>query len=163
MLPNYYKIFGLTKSATKEEIKKQYRRLAKEFHPDINKNSNATAKMQEILEAYYILNDEEVRFRYDRQYEKIYESKEWTDIESKNKKKNRHQDGSKSQSYNDPILEKWIITAKKQAIEFIKNTYKDSKGISKNGCKYFFKALGINILIFIIILLIIIIYKNFNK
>ena len=72
MLPDFYKVFGLDKTATKEDIKKRYRELAKKYHPDVNKNPDATQKMQEILEAYYILNDDEARIRYDIQYEKVY-------------------------------------------------------------------------------------------
>jgi hypothetical protein len=48
-------------------------------------------------------------------------------------------------------LEKWILNAKKQALDFITKTYKDTKGISKNGCKYFVYALGINIVLVILL------------
>ena len=154
MLPDFYKVFGLDKTATKEDIKKRYRELAKKYHPDINKNPDATQKMQEILEAYYILYDDEARIRYDIQYEKVYgKNKENFNNESENKNENKQTDYSKY--YDDPILEKWILNAKKQAFEFVNNLYRDTKGIAASGCLYYFKALGICIAIFILILIII--------
>lgn len=154
MLPDFYKVFGLDKTATKEDIKKRYRVLAKKYHPDINKNPDATQKMQEILEAYYILYDDEARIHYDIQYEKVYgKKKESFNNESEKKNENKQSDYSKY--YDDPILEKWILNAKKQAIEFVNNLYRDTKGIATSGCLYYFKALGICIAIFILILVII--------
>jgi DnaJ-class molecular chaperone len=166
MLPDYYKIFGLKKSASKDEIKKRYRQLAKEFHPDVNKSPDATAKMQEILEAYYILGDDEAKYRYDRQYEQIYELQNSTQQEYRNENSQRQssqKDKANAQDYDDPILEKWIKNAKKQAFDFIRNYFFDSKGIAKSGCLYFFYGLGINILIFILILIIIILYEIFKQ
>jgi DnaJ-class molecular chaperone len=154
MLPDFYKVFGLDKTATKEDIKKRYRVLAKKYHPDINKNPDATQKMQEILEAYYILYDDEARIRYDIQYEKVYgKKKESFNNESEKKNENKQSDYNKY--YDDPILEKWILNAKKQALEFVNNLYRDTKGIASSGCLYYFKALGICIAIFILILIII--------
>lgn len=157
MLPNYYKFFGLNKTATKEEIKKRYRELAKMYHPDVNKNPDATKKMQEILEAYYILNDDEARIRYDIQYEKVYGKKD-ENFSNRENKQNGNQKTENSTYFDDPILEKWIINAKKQALNFVKNLYRDSKGIATSGCLYYFKALGICIVIFIVILIIIRMY-----
>ncbi len=66
MAKNYYKILGVSKSSTKEEIKKAYRLLAKEFHPDKNKgNKEAEEKFKEISEAYYVLGDDKRRKEYD--------------------------------------------------------------------------------------------------
>ncbi len=61
-----YDILGLNKSASAEQIKKAYRKLALEFHPDRNKNADAEAKFKEINEAYEILSDPQKRATYDQ-------------------------------------------------------------------------------------------------
>ena len=158
MLPDYYKIFGLCKTATKDEIKKRYRELAKKYHPDVNQSPDATARMQEIQEAYFILSDDEARERYDLQYNKIYGNVKEGRKESKQSsesQKNENNPGQKTYHNDDPILEKWIINAKRQALNFVQSLYRDTKGIAASGCSYYFKALGICIVIFFIIIIII--------
>ncbi|MFN7065325.1 MAG: DnaJ C-terminal domain-containing protein [Aquificaceae bacterium] len=66
MIKDYYWILGVDRRATKEEIKRAYRRLAKEWHPDINPDPKAKERFREINEAYHILSDEEKRREYDR-------------------------------------------------------------------------------------------------
>jgi len=62
---DYYDILGLDHSATKDEIKKAYRKLALKYHPDKNKEKGAEDKFKEISEAYAVLYDEEKRKMYD--------------------------------------------------------------------------------------------------
>jgi DnaJ family protein B protein 4 len=61
----FYSILEVPETATPEEIKKSYRRLSMEFHPDKNKDPNATAKFQKISEAYETLGDPEKKKQYD--------------------------------------------------------------------------------------------------
>ena len=63
---DYYEILGVGKNATDEEIKKAFRKLALEFHPDRNKSKGAEDKFKEINEAYQVLSDSEKRKSYDQ-------------------------------------------------------------------------------------------------
>lgn len=63
---DYYKILGVPRNASAEEIKRAYRRLARKYHPDINKSSEAEQKFKEIQEAYEVLGDPEKKRIYDR-------------------------------------------------------------------------------------------------
>jgi molecular chaperone DnaJ len=62
---DYYEILGLQKSASKDDIKAAYRKLALQYHPDRNKEPGAEAKFKEISEAYAVLADDDKRKRYD--------------------------------------------------------------------------------------------------
>ena len=63
---DYYEILGLQRNATDDDIKAAFRKLARQYHPDVSKEANAEEKFKEVNEAYGVLSDAEKRARYDR-------------------------------------------------------------------------------------------------
>jgi len=63
---DYYQILSISRDASKEEIKQAFRRLARKYHPDVNKEDGAEERFKEINRAYEVLSDPEMKARYDR-------------------------------------------------------------------------------------------------
>lgn len=63
---DFYEVLGVGKTASKDEIKKAYRKLSKKYHPDINKEPDADEKFKEVKEAYEVLSDDSKRSHYDQ-------------------------------------------------------------------------------------------------
>ena len=76
---DYYKILGVSRSATSADIKKAYRKLSMKYHPDKNSAANAAAKFADISTAYTVLFDEEKRATYNRGGEEAVQMKEQRD------------------------------------------------------------------------------------
>ncbi|MGB6169007.1 MAG: molecular chaperone DnaJ [Geitlerinemataceae cyanobacterium] len=66
MAGDYYEMLGVSRDADKEEVKRAYRRLARKYHPDVNKEEGAEERFKEINRAYEVLSEPELRARYDR-------------------------------------------------------------------------------------------------
>ena len=66
MAKDLYNVLGIEKGANEQEIKRAYRRLAREYHPDVNKSAGADEKFKEVQSAYDVLSDPQKRARYDQ-------------------------------------------------------------------------------------------------
>ena len=63
---DYYKIMGVPRDASQDDIKRAYRKLARKYHPDVSKEPQAEVRFKELGEAYEVLKDPEKRVAYDR-------------------------------------------------------------------------------------------------
>ncbi|MBI2194700.1 MAG: DnaJ domain-containing protein [Planctomycetes bacterium] len=62
---DYYEVLGVSRSASQEQVQKAYRKMARKYHPDVNKSTDAEEKFKQVSEAYEVLNDPEARKKYD--------------------------------------------------------------------------------------------------
>lgn len=100
---NYYEIFNVPMNADTSEIKKAYRKLAKKFHPDINKDPGSDELFMMIQEAYETLTDENARKEYNKTINKNKSKKEQSESSSDESKtaSNKAQNKSKSNQHAD--------------------------------------------------------------
>jgi curved DNA-binding protein len=103
---DYYKTLGVGKAAGKEELKKQYRKLAHKYHPDVNTtDKNAAAKFGEISEAYNVLIDDDKRKKYDAfgvDWEQHKSSEQANDFDwSKYASAESREEGDRGQNWED--------------------------------------------------------------
>ncbi|MGB7796559.1 MAG: DnaJ domain-containing protein, partial [Pseudonocardiaceae bacterium] len=66
MARDYYEALGVSRTVSTEELQQAYRKLARQYHPDVNRDPGAEERFKEISEAYSVLSDPDTRKRYDR-------------------------------------------------------------------------------------------------
>lgn len=110
MIKDYYKILNLSISATQNEIKQSYRKLAVFWHPDRNSNPIALEKMKEINEAYEILSDENKRKSYNKIYQEYFINSQIVKYQGQSEKQyNEEKEKSVKQKYEKEFndLKEW--------------------------------------------------------
>lgn len=117
-MKDYYKILEISRTADKNEVIKSFRRLAKKYHPDINKSPDASHKFREVYEAYEILKDDIKRRSYDNllNYEKF-------DSETKYEKTYNHTTTETKSEYEN--YNKWASSAQKKAEYYSNLNYRE--------------------------------------
>lgn len=130
MNKNYYKILGISKTATQSEIKKAYFAKAKMYHPDVCKDKNAEQMFKDISNAYETLKDENLRRNYDE------------DLKNNNNSHNANNTNYQSQQSDDinyaPL--KTMFNSSSQDIDYftnmIKNNYQNERDVA-NAYSFF--------------------------
>ena len=139
MFKDYYAILEIEPPVSEQEIKSAYRKQCIKWHPDKNPDRDTTAIMQNIIEAYIFLKDEEGRKRYDQTYSQFRKDKN----ESKEKEysnENAKQENTQKQyeyefDFSDEILKKWMSNAKEQAKKMKGDVIDEFKGATVEGGK----------------------------
>ena len=126
MIPNHYKTLEIELTATKEEIKNAYRRLALKYHPDKNKCLDAHEKFIAINEAYLILYDDEARIKYNREYLYYFGQKaKAEDFASHQQWQDDKKREETEPQFEDEDLNQWTRNARQQAESFAKMAFDD--------------------------------------
>ena len=99
---DYYTILALPKTATQEEIKKAYRKLARKYHPDLNPNNEEAAqKFKELNEANEVLSDTEKRKKYDKYGENWQHGEEYEKARQNQQQQHSYSDFDGAQGFGD--------------------------------------------------------------
>lgn len=144
MFKDYYAILQINIDTSSNEIKKAYKEQAIRWHPDKNPGIDTTEKMQDINEAYLILNDAEARDKYNIQYRlyKQFELQQRSWVKSEEKQATEEKEGHKEFksekprsefTADDDVLNRWMSNARKQAKDLAKQTLEDYKNITISG------------------------------
>ena len=139
MFPDYYERLGLSPNASREDIKKAYRKLSLEFHPDKNHRPDAHEKFISINEAYLILYDEEARAKYDIEYGINFNTGENT-FEKEYK--------VNEDPFEDADLNDWSKKAKEQGSQYAKMAFDEFSKLVLGFVKETGFQLGNTILVF---------------
>ena len=121
MFKDYYKILNITCPSSADEIKKAYREQAMRWHPDRNPGRDTTAKMQDVVEAYYVLGNAARKIRYDAEYE-LY-------MAAYTKRASEHSQHSASSDYqaHNPNLRQDMSDAQREAAQYVREFFQSLK------------------------------------
>lgn len=121
MFKDYYKILNITCPSSADEIKKAYREQAMRWHPDRNPGRDTTAKMQDVVEAYYVLGNAARKIRYDAEYE-LY-------MAAHTKRASEHSQHSASSDYqaHNPNLRQDMSDAQREAAQYVREFFQSLK------------------------------------
>ena len=128
-LPDYYARLGIGRRANQAEIKKAYRKLALQYHPDKNPAPDAQEQFVAINEAYLLLSDPDARGKYNAEYDRAKQQHAGRDThgetagQSSGKTKQQSQPGGRS--FTDPDLNEWARNARHQGAQFAKMAFVD--------------------------------------
>lgn len=134
MFKDYYKILGIHRQTSAQEIKSAYRAMSIKCHPDKNPNVNVTSIMQDINEAYAILKDEEKRKLYDIEYDTLFEkfTQDYSQFTSTSNSKEAY---TYNYDVKDETLREDIMAARQHAKEMVDEFLKSFKEVSHNASK----------------------------
>lgn len=137
MFKNYYKILNIAPSSTDDEIKKAYRRMSIQWHPDKNPCEDVTQIMQDINEAYAILKDTEKRKRYDAEYIRFCETVQYEREQNEKPANETYSQSTWSYDYDiqDNDLKENIKDAQQYAKDLVEEFLKHLKETSKIAAK----------------------------
>ena len=139
MFKDYYKILGVSFSASDAVIKRAYREMSIKWHPDRNPDVDVTAMMQDINEAYAILKDTAKKSRYDEEYHRFHEAFDQKETTHDNVKDDKKQTAQSNWTYEydvqDDSLKEDIKSAREYAKELVEEFLKELKESSKAAAK----------------------------
>lgn len=132
MFKDYYQILGISPEASKQDIKQAYRTMSLKWHPDKNPGVDVTSMMQDINEAYKILNDDLSRARYDKEYRDFNKQREYCQMSTQTTKS-----GSWNYDYDvhDEDLKNDINNARAYAKDLVDEFLKSLRETSKVAAK----------------------------
>ncbi len=141
MFQDYYAILEVQPPVSDEVLKMSYHKQCLKWHPDKNPAIDTTRKMQEVIEAYIFLKDEEARQRYDNAYEefKRYQEQEKaepvTQATNPSSKEQSSEGNGNRFEVKDEVLKKWMMNAQEQAKKILADVVDEFKGASAQAGK----------------------------
>lgn len=128
-LPDYYTRLGVGRHASQAEIKKAYRKLALQYHPDKNPAPDAQEQFVAINEAYLLLSDPEARGKYNAEYDRAnqqqFDQQPNRETSDRSSERKNQQSQSGERSFTDPDLNEWAQNARNQGAQFAKMAFID--------------------------------------